>query len=113
MLPDLTKDPDGGLTLSIQNTSPGPGREANWLPTPTGGVPNVPAPVLAKRSSPQRSMDGTQARKNLKQASPPSARSRRLIARRPTHTLRWGRRTTAQNVQKVECNVEASLMWAA
>src|SRR5271163_3970778 len=70
MLPDLTKDPDGGLTLLHPNTSPGPGREANWLPTPTGGVPDVPAPVLAKRSSPQRSMDGTQARKNLKQASP-------------------------------------------
>src|SRR5271169_1578276 len=112
MLPDLTKDPDGDLTLYIQNTSPAP--QGSQLVAHTHRpVPDVPAPVLAKRNSPQRSMDGTQPRKNLKQASPPSARSRRLIARRPTHTWRWGRRTTAQNVQKVECNVEASLLWAA
>lgn len=36
MLPSLIKDPDGGITLNLQNTSPGPAREANWLPTPTG-----------------------------------------------------------------------------
>ena len=36
MLPTLIKDPDGGITLNLQNRSPGPAREANWLPTPTG-----------------------------------------------------------------------------
>jgi hypothetical protein len=36
MLNTLTKDPDGGITLYIQNTSPGPGKEANWLPAPQG-----------------------------------------------------------------------------
>lgn len=36
MLPDLVKDPDGGLTLYIRNTSPGADKEANWLPAPTG-----------------------------------------------------------------------------
>ena len=36
MLPNLVKDPDGGLTIYIQNKSPGPEKEANWLPSPTG-----------------------------------------------------------------------------
>ena len=36
MLPDLKRDPDGGLTLYIQNESPGKDREANWLPAPKG-----------------------------------------------------------------------------
>lgn len=36
MLPDLKKDSDGGLTLYVQNASPGADKEANWLPSPTG-----------------------------------------------------------------------------
>jgi hypothetical protein len=32
----LIKDPDGGITLYVQNQSPGPDREANWLPAPKG-----------------------------------------------------------------------------
>lgn len=36
MLDDLVKDPDGGVTLYLQNQSPGPDREANWLPAPEG-----------------------------------------------------------------------------
>ena len=36
MLPQLTKDSDGGLTLYIQNESPGKDKESNWLPAPKG-----------------------------------------------------------------------------
>ena len=36
MLPQLAKDPDGGLTLVIQSDSPGPALESNWLPAPSG-----------------------------------------------------------------------------
>jgi hypothetical protein len=36
MLPSLTKDPDGGVTLYLQKDSPGTDKEANWLPVPDG-----------------------------------------------------------------------------
>jgi hypothetical protein len=36
MLDTLTKDSDGGLTLHIQNQSPGADKESNWLPAPQG-----------------------------------------------------------------------------
>jgi hypothetical protein len=36
MLPQFQRDADGGLTLLIQNESPGKDKEANWLPAPKG-----------------------------------------------------------------------------
>lgn len=36
MLPELKTDAEGGLTLFIQNASPGADRESNWLPAPNG-----------------------------------------------------------------------------
>lgn len=36
MLPQLKRDPDGGLTIYIQADAPGKEREANWLPAPRG-----------------------------------------------------------------------------
>jgi len=36
MVPSLARDSDGGITLYIQNESPGEEREANWLPAPKG-----------------------------------------------------------------------------
>ena len=36
MLPQLKKDADGGITLYVQNASPGKALESNWLPAPQG-----------------------------------------------------------------------------
>jgi hypothetical protein len=36
MLPQLKRDADGGLTLLVQNESPGNDVETNWLPAPKG-----------------------------------------------------------------------------
>lgn len=36
MLSQMTKDVDGGLTLYVQNQSPGKDKESNWLPAPAG-----------------------------------------------------------------------------
>jgi hypothetical protein len=36
MLPQFKRDADGGLTLMIQNESPGKDKESNWLPAPKG-----------------------------------------------------------------------------
>ncbi|MEN3223203.1 DUF1254 domain-containing protein [Mycolicibacterium porcinum] len=36
MLPGLAKDADGGVTIYVQHQSPGPEKEANWLPAPEG-----------------------------------------------------------------------------
>jgi hypothetical protein len=36
MLPQFERDADGGLTLLVQNESPGADKEANWLPAPPG-----------------------------------------------------------------------------
>lgn len=36
MMKQFKRDPDGGLTIYIQNESPGTDKEANWLPAPKG-----------------------------------------------------------------------------
>jgi hypothetical protein len=36
MIPQFKKDADGGVTLYVQNASPGKGKESNWLPAPKG-----------------------------------------------------------------------------
>src|SRR5690554_3219716 len=36
MIPSFVKDKEGGITLYIQNESPGKGKVANWLPAPKG-----------------------------------------------------------------------------
>ncbi|MDZ7624369.1 MAG: DUF1254 domain-containing protein [Ignavibacteriaceae bacterium] len=36
MLPELKKDANGGVTIYIQNNSPGKEKESNWLPAPDG-----------------------------------------------------------------------------
>jgi hypothetical protein len=36
MLPQLKKDADGAVTLTLSSTSPGKAKESNWLPAPNG-----------------------------------------------------------------------------
>jgi hypothetical protein len=36
MLANLKRDTDGGITLYVQNVSPGADKESNWLPAPAG-----------------------------------------------------------------------------
>ncbi|TPG78000.1 DUF1214 domain-containing protein [Pseudomonas caspiana] len=36
MLPQFKRDAEGGLTLLIQNESPGKDKVSNWLPAPKG-----------------------------------------------------------------------------
>ncbi|WP_458789046.1 DUF1254 domain-containing protein [Dyella jiangningensis] len=36
MLPELKRDGDGGITIYVQNSSPGKDKESNWLPAPKG-----------------------------------------------------------------------------
>jgi hypothetical protein len=36
MISQFTRDADGGITLFVQNQSPGKEKEANWLPAPNG-----------------------------------------------------------------------------
>jgi hypothetical protein len=38
MLPGMKKNPDGSLTLYIQNKTPGKAKESNWLPAPDGPI---------------------------------------------------------------------------
>jgi hypothetical protein len=38
MLPGMKKNPDGSVTLYIQNKSPGKDKESNWLPAPDGPI---------------------------------------------------------------------------
>ena len=38
MLPNMKRNPDGGLTIYVQKDSPGKGKESNWLPAPNGPI---------------------------------------------------------------------------
>ncbi len=38
MLPSMTRNADGSLTLYIQRDSPGKDKESNWLPAPDGPI---------------------------------------------------------------------------
>jgi hypothetical protein len=52
MLPRMTKNADGSLTLYVQKDSPGEGRESNWLPAPDGPTYVVMRLYWPKKESP-------------------------------------------------------------
>ena len=55
MLPDLKRDPDGGLTIFVQSESPGEDKESNWLPSP-----NAPFIIVLRLYWPKsEAVDGT------------------------------------------------------
>ena len=55
MIDGFVRDADGGLTLYLQNVSPGGDKEANWLPAPTG-----PFSVIMRLYWPKEAaLDGT------------------------------------------------------
>ncbi len=54
MLPTLKQDPDGGLTLT-SDESPGKNKESNWLPAPKGPF----FTVLRLYSPKPEALDGT------------------------------------------------------
>ncbi|WP_377842041.1 DUF1214 domain-containing protein [Bosea sp. UC22_33] len=50
--PNVKQGADGSTTFYLQATSPGPEREANWLPTPDRAVRHVVARLRAKTANP-------------------------------------------------------------
>ncbi len=61
MLPSIVKDKDGGITLYLQNESPGKNKEANWLPAPKGPFATIMRLYWPKEAA----MDGSWKRPTL------------------------------------------------
>ncbi|MFB9054224.1 DUF1254 domain-containing protein [Formosa undariae] len=61
MLPSFVKDKDGGITLYIQNESPGKAKESNWLPAPKGPFVTIMRLYWAKEAA----LDGSWKRPAL------------------------------------------------
>lgn len=64
MLPSLKRDADGGVTLYVQQDSPGADREANWLPAPPGAFITVMRLYWPKAAA----VDGTWQAPSLQRA---------------------------------------------
>ena len=65
MLPSLVPDTDGGYTVSIQNESPGQGKECELAARTEGPVRAGAAAVLAEAGRAQRHVEGAETRKGL------------------------------------------------
>jgi hypothetical protein len=58
MLPGLRTNPDGSVTIYIQNKTPGKAKESNWLPAPDGPDYIVMRLYWPKETPPQSSRPG-------------------------------------------------------
>jgi hypothetical protein len=61
MLSSMKMGADGSLTLYVQNKSPGPDKEANWLPAPNGPIYLVMRLYWPKTEAPSILPPGTGA----------------------------------------------------
>ncbi|WP_291516531.1 DUF1254 domain-containing protein [Bdellovibrio sp. ArHS] len=71
-LSKLKRDGDGGLTIHLQRTSPGPTKETNWLPTPAG-----PFVAVLRMYAPMKEVREGQWKKPAMTAVNPSALSKK------------------------------------
>ncbi|WP_255784692.1 DUF1214 domain-containing protein, partial [Mycobacteroides abscessus] len=54
----FTPNPDGSVDLYLQHQNPGPEKEANWLPAPTGKF-NLMLRLYWPKETPPSIIDGT------------------------------------------------------
>jgi hypothetical protein len=64
--PGLTTAEDGSITIYLQNGSPGPERDSNWLPTPAGAF----RPILRMYQPRREILDGTYILPAITRADP-------------------------------------------
>jgi hypothetical protein len=55
MLTNMKTNPDGSVTIYVQNAAPGSDKESNWLPAPNGPIYMVMRLYLPQ----QAALDGT------------------------------------------------------
>ena len=96
------RDAHGGLTLYIQNESPGKDKEANWLPAPMGPFFMAMRLYWLKERSPERQMDRDyhteRPRANARRRYPDGVESEKIL--RSPHSVQ-GNPETILEVKRI------------